>query len=85
MKLGGEDEIIGQPVAFTFWRSQKSHDPKLSEVCDDGLQSAISKGGFKVIILTYQKLENLPENAVVANATDFLEDRYSLVSFCKLG
>ena len=84
MKLGGEDEIIDQSVAFTFWRSENSKDLKLPDVCFDGLQSAICKGGFKVNLLTYKQLENVPKNTVVANAADFLEDRCSLVSLCKL-
>ena len=73
-RLGGEDEVTDHPVAFAFWHNQDNDDLKLPDVCRDGLQSAICKGGFKVFLLTYQKLENLPEGTVVANADDFLED-----------
>ena len=66
-----QDEVEGRPVAFAFWDSPSNVIP---DVCRDGLQSAVSRGGFEVFLLTFKELSAPPPAGVtIVSASQFLE------------
>ena len=66
--VGGE----GVGTAFAFWFSPEG-DKKLPWVAVEGLKSAVKHGGFdKVVLLTYNALEDVPAGVVVQSAEDCL-------------
>ena len=71
LDLGTTDECTSEPVAYCFWHNQDQNLKTLPDVCLDGLRSAIHRGHFKVCLLSYQKLESVPEGVDLVTASDF--------------
>lgn len=63
------------PVGFAFWHSVDEQDLHLPEVDKVGLATAISNGGFgRVVLLTYQQLQSLPEGVEIQDARQHLSE-----------
>ena len=65
-----EDELDGGPVGFAFWSSPGN---KLPDVCRDGLQSAVVNAHFKLFLLSYGPVPNIPEGVAAMDANLYLE------------
>ena len=73
-KRGGLSPERGPPTAVAFWHDLTGSN-KLPDDCILGLLSAVSTAKFTVVLVTYQKLTNVPLGIIIEDARALMAEQ----------